>query len=220
MLASRHFLAGLFFVSSVVCLQISYTVHHLLHTLGNPILMKIFLNLCCSTLLFSLFSFNAPAQASDRQEVPGKVIAGWVERISLPELPITVKAKLDSGAKTSSLHATDIEIFKRDDQRWVRFTVALENAAGETIQQTFEKPRKRRVSIKEHEGDNDSRPVVLMNVCFDGRLHAVQFTLADRSRFIYPVLLGRRFLQKVAVIDPDETYLTQSTCQRVSADSE
>lgn len=160
------------------------------------------------SLAILLFSFIMPVMA---QDVPGKVIAGWVERVSLPELSVMTKAKLDSGAKTSSLHAKDIEIFKKKGDRWVRFTVEIE-AAGQQVTKTFEKPRHRRVAIKEHEGDNDSRPVVLMDVCFDGRLHEVQFTLADRSRFIYPVLLGRRFLKRVAVIDPDETFLTQSSC--------
>ena len=180
--------------------------------------MKIMVKFYSAILLLVLVHCSY-LHASETNEVPGKVIAGWVERVSLPELPLTVKAKLDSGAKTSSLHATNIEIFKRDDERWVRFSVTLEDETGETVSQTFEKPRKRRVSIKEHEGENDSRPVVLMDVCFDGRMHAVQFTLADRSRFIYPVLLGRRFLQKVAVIDPDETYLTQSTCRQTPAQS-
>ena len=49
-------------------------------------------------------------------------------------------------------------------------------------------------------------------MCFDGRTHQVHFSLADRGEFIYPVLFGRRFLNDVAVIDPDQTFLTGAGC--------
>ncbi|MBL4851707.1 MAG: ATP-dependent zinc protease [Gammaproteobacteria bacterium] len=144
---------------------------------------------------------------------PGKVIAGWVEKISLKDQSYVLKAKLDSGAETSSIHAEDIELFKHEGKRWVRFKLLLEDTDGKAMTLALEKKRARRVKIKQHNGVHDSRPVVELDICFDGRPYAVEFTLADRSEFIYPVLLGRRFLAGVAVVDPEATFLTQARCQ-------
>jgi len=166
--------------------------------------------------LSALFIVMLSSYSFASSDTPGKVIAGWVEKISIKNQSYALKAKLDSGAKTSSVHAENIELFKRDGQRWVRFQLLLEGAEGaegeiETL--TLEKSRVRRVKIKEHDGDHDSRPVVELDICFDGRPYAVEFTLTDRSAFIYPVLLGRRFLAGVAVVDPEVTFLTQAQCR-------
>lgn len=170
---------------------------------------------CSKSLWISLIStylLFSPLFAAASSDNPGKVIAGWVEKISLKEHKNILKAKLDSGAKTSSIHAEDIELFKRDGERWVRFNLIVDNEKGKTRTVALEKMRERRVKIKEHDGNHDSRPVVKIDICFDGRSYPVEFTLADRSEFIYPVLLGRRFLAGIAVIDPESTFLTQAQC--------
>lgn len=147
------------------------------------------------------------------QQVQGKVIAGWVERIVVLEGGgIRTKAKLDSGAKTSSIHAEKVERFERDGDDWVRFTLVIEDLENRERRVDLEKPLYRNVLIKDHHDESRQRPIVELDICFDGRRHEVQFSLADRGEFIYPVLLGRRFLNDVAVIDPEETYLTKATC--------
>ena len=143
----------------------------------------------------------------------GKVIAGWVERVKVLEGGgIPTKAKLDSGAKTSSIHAEDVERFKKDGERWVRFTLVIEDLDDHVHRVKLEKPVQRNIRVKDHEDEPRRRPIVELPICFDGRTHPVHFSLADRSGFIYPVLLGRRFLDDVAVIDPDATYLTGDSC--------
>lgn len=164
--------------------------------------------LFCVSILLLL-----PLYSHANSDNPGKVIAGWVEKVSIKGQPFVLKAKLDSGARTSSIHAEDVELFKRDGQRWVRFKLVLEDAEGETKVLAMEKSRQRRVKIKEHDGNHDSRPVVELDICFDGRPYSIEFTLADRSEFIYPVLLGRRFLAGIAVVDPEATFLTQAQCR-------
>lgn len=159
-----------------------------------------------AVLILSVF-----AQASHAELE--KIIAGWVEEISLADSGYIIKAKLDTGAKTSSIHAENIEQFKRDGQSWVRFEFKVEQE-GEIQTLLIEKPRQRRVRIKEHSGDHDRRPVVEIDICFNGRRYPVEFTLADRSQFIYPVILGRRFLEGVAVVDAEATFLTQAPCQQ------
>ncbi len=146
-------------------------------------------------------------------KTPGKVIAGWVEKVSFGENETIVKAKLDTGAKTSSIHAEGIRKFKKEDEHWVAFTLVLEDKDGELHRLDLEAPRSRRVRIKNHDGDYDRRVVVELDFCFDGRSHVAEFTLADRTEFIYPVLLGREFLDRVAVVDPGATFLTKALCK-------
>mgnify|MGYP001323967239 FL=1 len=144
---------------------------------------------------------------------PGKVIAGWVEKISFHDNNFITKAKLDSGAKTSSIFAKDIKKYMLNDAPWVDFTLVLRGENDTHHQIPMSAPLSRRVKIKNHDGDHDRRIVVEISFCFDGRLHEAEFTLADRSEYIYPVLLGRSFLKDVAVIDPDATFLTKATCK-------
>ena len=143
---------------------------------------------------------------------PAKAIAGWVENVRIENLDYKVKAKLDTGAKTSSIHATNIESFKKNEKKWVRFTLSLIDNEDNKHKIDLEKPRSRKTSIKNHGGNPDKRYVVDLQVCFNGRTFTTEFTLADRSEYIYDVLLGRQFLKSVAVIDPDETFLTLAEC--------
>lgn len=161
-------------------------------------------------ILLLLFSSSIAVAEST---TPGKVIAGWVEKISFISNDLAVKVKLDTGAKTSSIFAKDIKKYKREGVNWVDFTLVLQDEDEKIHKIPMSAPRSRRVRIKNHDGDHDSRVVVEISFCFDGRNHEAEFTLADRSEYIYPVLLGRTFLSKVAVVDPDATFLTKATCQ-------
>ena len=96
---------------------------------------------------------------------------------------------------------------------WVDFTLVLKDISGTTHKIAMSAPRSRKVRIKNHDGDHDRRVVVELPFCFDGRPNKAEFTLANRSEYIYPILLGRSFLKDVAIIDPDATFLTKSTCK-------
>ncbi len=143
---------------------------------------------------------------------PARVIAGWVEKVRIENQPYDIKAKLDTGAKTSSIYATDIEAFKKDGKRWARFTLQLNDSKGNKHQLTLEKPRARKANIKNHDGNHDKRYVVELDICFNGRKYITEFTLADRNEYIYSVLLGRQFLKYTAIVDADKTFLTLSAC--------
>jgi len=157
-----------------------------------------------------LLLYACAATASSRD--PGKVIAGWIEKISLTEQNVTIKAKLDTGAKTSSIHAINIEQYKRAGKRRVKFDLLLTDINDQQHTLHMDRPRARRVAIKNTDGDHDRRAVVDLEICFDGRRQTTEFTLADRSEYLYDVLLGREFLQGIAVIDPEKTFLTQAAC--------
>lgn len=159
------------------------------------------------TFLFIIISTNSYASS----KTPAKVIAGWVEKISVEKQDTLIKAKLDTGAKTSSIYATNIEFFKKDNDNWVRFNLVLKDILNKTHTLTLEKPQVRRVKIKNHDGVYDRRAVVMLGLCFDGRYIEAEFTLADRKEYLYGVLLGRDFLKGRVIVDSDQTFLTFAT---------
>ncbi|WP_163558541.1 ATP-dependent zinc protease [Halomonas sp. NO4] len=147
------------------------------------------------------------ASAQDEAQV-----FGWVEKATLEPWGVEVKAKLDSGALTSSLDARDIERFDKDGERWVRFRLELEDeASGETFSETLERPVYRRLKLI-GAGGSDRRPVVLLKVCLGGTVYEEQFSLRDRGDMNYPLLLGRRTIGHLGLLDVTETFLTEPDC--------
>ena len=166
--------------------------------------------------ILSLLLLCSTGLAMAKKPVQVKNVFGWVEKTRLEPWGVELKAKLDSGALTSSLHATRVEVFERDNDKWVRFTVDVEDeATGKMVSKTFEKPRYRRVLIR-GAGGEDRRPVVLMKICMGDTVYEEQFTLNDRSDMIYPVLLGRRTLAHLGYLDVTETFLHEPECTEES----
>ena len=164
-----------------------------------------------SALLISLvssFLFSSATLAGS--ETPGKVIAGYVEKITVKESGRVVKAKLDSGAATSSIHAKVIKKFKKGGKRYIRFEL-LPDVGDLSEPHVLVRERVRKVRIKDNNG-GEPRYVVNLEFCFNGRLEKAEFTLAEREKYIYPVLLGREFLAGVAIIDSELSFLTQAHC--------
>ena len=139
-----------------------------------------------------------------------KRLLGWVERALVTEQGISVKAKLDSGARTSSLDARNIERFRRDGEEMVRFDF-INPSDGRKVR--VERPVVRTVRIREHGGGYDRRPVVEVWLCLGDVARDVEVTLVNRKGFIYPLLVGRRAMEGLIVIDPNETFTTPPTCR-------
>lgn len=139
-----------------------------------------------------------------------KKVYGLHERVYLSDVGVRVHAKLDTGARTSSLGATNIHIFEKEGRDWVRFTPQIkgeELAPIEKLLVRHSKIKRREDDIKKDQDVITVRPVVLMNICFDGHLHEIEVNLTDRSRFVYPLLLGSITLSQLnAVIDPSLIY--------------
>lgn len=158
----------------------------------------------CLALWFSAQTLaDAPAQEEFE-------IFGWVEWVKLLDGELRLKAKLDTGAATSSLDATNIERFRKDGKRWIRFTVS-DPDSGDQIE--LEKPLERNVRIVRHDGNHQRRPVIKMGVCIGDRIREVEVNLIDRSNFIYPMLLGRSALEGFALIDSGQTFQNRPRCQ-------
>ncbi|PCD00198.1 ATP-dependent zinc protease [Halopseudomonas pelagia] len=138
---------------------------------------------------------------------------GWIEKgLVLPER-VAVKFKLDTGALTSSMHAEDIDEFEKDGDDWVRFSVELEDVdRDEKIESTFEREVRRYIKVR-GAGGAERRPVVMMKICIGDKVYDEQFSLNDRDRMNYPVLIGRRTLENIgAVVDSSKTFTTEPDC--------
>ncbi|MGZ8217183.1 ATP-dependent zinc protease family protein [Methylomagnum sp.] len=155
-------------------------------------------------IVLATLPFIALSAEAERQPPREKLVMGWLESVFLRPWNLRVTAKLDTGANTSSLHADQIEHFSKDGEAWVRFT--LEDGQG-SRPQTVERPIVRAAYIKERLGRSSKRDVVKLTVCKNGRDYETEFTLVDRSNFNYPLLLGRSFLQDVALVDASATFL-------------
>lgn len=163
-------------------------------------------------LLSVLFAPALWAEDEHGNEVEdGRVmeIFGWVERVELLDGKFSMKAKLDTGALNSSLHALDIQRFTRDGERYVRFVVT-DPDSGETRE--LEKPLVRNVRIVRHSGEYQRRPVVKMDICLGPYHREVEVNLIDRSELIYPLLLGRTALEGAALVDSGSTFQNYPAC--------
>jgi hypothetical protein len=137
-------------------------------------------------------------------------ILGWVENTMLVDPEISLKAKLDTGAETSSLDAGVIKKFRKDGKRWVRFRITDRETGKDFI---VVRERVRTIGVIQHDGSTQTRPVVLMKVCIASRVLATEVSLIDRSEFNYQLLLGRNTLKSVALVDPGSTFLSNPECK-------
>jgi hypothetical protein len=141
-----------------------------------------------------------------------KRIVGWIEIISIYPGNIKIKAKLDTGARNSSLNAQNLERFKRNGETWVRFD--LRNFKNRL--DTFEAKIMRTVKIKQIGQEADIRPVIKLGICIGNTYKEVEVNLVDRSGFNYQMLIGRSFLKGLFIVDPGLTFTIKPNCQRVS----
>lgn len=171
--------------------------------------------LCLSFAWMSDRPVLASESAMPTHTIDGREVVGWVEFVTLEPHGIIAKAKLDTGAMTSSLHAEEIEFFHRDGQRWVRFEFNKKARPPKhgmprvpRQERTIEAPVKRTVRIKQHTVDFIERPAVDLEITLGDKTYRAEFTLTNRDSFIYPVLLGRRFLETALIVDPARIHVT------------
>lgn len=134
----------------------------------------------------------------------GKEIIGAIEWLYMDPPGRHFRARVDSGADTSSLSASEVVEFERDGDDWVRFTFEPDSA-DEPVQ--FELPIKRTVLIRQVSSDTPERRFVIeLDIRLGQQLQTTEFTLTDRSNMTYPILLGRAFLMDLYVVDVSRSY--------------
>jgi hypothetical protein len=135
-------------------------------------------------------------------------ILGYLENVRLMPGDFGVRAKLDTGADVTSLHALDIRYIDRQGEKWVRFTV--EAPDGRTA--TFERKLVRTMRIKRHGGGTEQRPVVRLAFCVAAQTIEAEVNLIDRTGFNEPMLIGRNAMPNGIAIDPHRIETAPPTC--------
>lgn len=144
--------------------------------------------------------------STDTQE---KHIIGWIETVQILPENLSFAAKIDTGADHSSLNAINQKEFRKGKEKWIRFSIPLEKDRAISL----ERPILRMARIKRKGQGYQKRAVVLFDLCV-GSLYKkeVPVNLADRSRFKYPMLIGRSFLKGTAIVDASLTFTQSPSC--------
>ncbi|NOT77756.1 MAG: hypothetical protein HOP07_01990 [Bacteriovoracaceae bacterium] len=124
---------------------------------------------------------------------------GWREEVSLPDFKLkNLKAKIDTGAKTSALHADNIEIVSVKGKKFVKFTFTSESGEHHTIKSPFIVER----SIRSSNGDKTIRPVVKTEIKMGKHCFDIEVTLINRGMMGFKMLIGREALIGRFLINP------------------
>ncbi|MCF6340763.1 MAG: RimK/LysX family protein [Sulfurimonas sp.] len=134
-------------------------------------------------------------------------IIGQLENVYLPELKITLKSRIDTGATTTSIDAKNIVAFERDGKKWVRFDILDSNNKSITLKKKIEKS----ITVKRHQTQGQRRYVVKMRLNISNLSIYGNISLTDRSNYKFPILIGRNFLQGNAIVDVSLQYTKKPT---------
>lgn len=151
---------------------------------------------------------NSPGHAgkSRRRPLRHRPLIGWREWVALPQFGVErIKAKVDTGARSSSLHAFDLRLVERADRNYARFRVHphQHDTRGETeveVEVVEFRP------VRSSTGHVTKRPVVVTNVVMMGELWRVELTLASRDSMGFRMLLGRQAVRGRYIVDPGGSY--------------
>lgn len=131
---------------------------------------------------------------------------GWREWLSLPELGIpAIKAKVDTGARTSCLHVCSMETFMEEGAEWVRFVVQPLRKHPEVVFDCAAPVLDRR-NVTDSGGHTQSRIFIETEVLLGGRRWQIELNLTRRDNMLFPMLLGRTALHGYAVVEPGESF--------------
>lgn len=133
---------------------------------------------------------------------------GWREWVALPGLDVEwIKAKVDTGARSSSLHAFGLTAFERDGTEWVRFSIhPWQRSAAGSID--AEVPVHEWRSVRSSSGESELRPVIRTPLRFGDAMHEIDLTLARRDQMGFRMLVGREAVRRRFVVDPARSYLS------------
>ena len=143
--------------------------------------------------------------------VSAKELVGGVEKVRIYPGGMVLKARIDTGAQTSSLHVTSTELIFRNGEEWINFTVT--NLKGKTA--NFERKIHRISTVKRHHDEVQQRIVVLLGICLGNTYRETEINLFDRGGLNYPLLIGRQLLSGHFIVDPAQLFSKKPDCNEV-----
>lgn len=126
---------------------------------------------------------------------------GWKDKIDFVDFGLdNVGVKIDTGATTSVLHCSSIELVKRYRKQYVKF-IPLDPSFAQFTGKEYTLPFHKEKLIKNSFGQGENRYIVLTAVRMFGKLYDMEISLRDRANLEFPVLLGRRFIRGKFIVD-------------------
>lgn len=145
-------------------------------------------------------------------------VFGWMEFVDLPDLGLSyVKSKLDTGARTSAIHAENVKVFQREGKYWASFQTLSDWGDEYGGFRTVEAPVVHTRHIKNTSGIPEERIVVRTKVQFGAEVWTIELSLADRTNMTFPMIIGRSALKNHAVaVHTRRTFLVSSRPKRIA----
>ncbi len=135
------------------------------------------------------------------------VVAGWREWASLPDLGVSfLKVKLDTGARTSALHAWDIQPFERAGDEWIRF-ILHPVQRNQAVSIVCEARLVGHRTVRSTSGKTENRYVISTTLLLGGQERTIDVTLTNRDQMGFRMLLGRTAMRRWIVVDPARSFL-------------
>lgn len=134
------------------------------------------------------------------------VVVGWREWVALPQAGVPwVKAKIDTGARSSAIHAFDLEVDQVDGLDWVRFSIHPWQRSDEDIAE-LRLPVLDRREVRSSNGQTEERYAVALDVTLAGRTITTVMTLGNRDEMGFRMLIGREALERGFLVDSSTSY--------------
>ncbi len=132
-------------------------------------------------------------------------LIGWREWLALPELGIPlIKAKIDTGARSSSLHVESWELFEHGTTRWVRFAIRPGSRRGRL--KRFESPVVDTREVTDSGGNRALRPFIRTQLMIGAEVWPIEINLTNRKAMLFPLLIGRTAMAGRVVVDPTRSF--------------
>jgi hypothetical protein len=136
------------------------------------------------------------------------ITLGWREWVQLPDLGLDgIKAKIDTGARTSALHAFEVTPFTESGVRRVRFKMHPNQRDKETVVECVADIKDERL-VRDSGGHQEKRWVIESVICIGDDSWPIEMTLTARDDMLFRMLLGRTAMRGRAIVNPSRSYLT------------